>query len=238
MIFAAGLGTRLYPITKDKPKALAPLGEITLLEHAIEYVSGFGFNQIVINTHHFSEKVASFLTEKSFPGVNIEISEEEILLDTAGGLAKASSFFGEEDFLIYNVDIVSDINLAEMLKFHKEHQAEVTLAVQNRVTSRYLLFDDSMRMQGWLNKATGEKILCTERKTNLRELAFGGIHIMSPKVLPLLGTIHKWSLIPFYLQIASNQTIMGYEVNNNNHWFDCGKPETLKMATAWFQRKS
>ena len=235
MIFAAGLGTRLYPITKDKPKALAPLGKITLLENAINYLSKYGFNDIIINTHHFSDKVFDFLHNNPFSNIKIHISHEEVLLDTAGGLTKAAPFFDERDFLIYNVDIVTDIDLGKMLEFHKLNHADITLAVQKRNTSRYLLFDESKRMQGWINKATGEKILGVKEDSVLDEMAFGGIHIMSPTILPLLGEIRKWSLIPFYLQIAEKQRIMGYEVGENNHWFDCGKPETLAMATHYYK---
>jgi len=237
MIFAAGLGTRLYPITKDKPKALAPLGNITLLENAINYLSKYGFNDIIINTHHFSNKVLNFLQNKTFSNIKIQISQEDVLLDTAGGLAKAAPFFDERDFLIYNVDIVTDINLTEMLEFHKHKSATITLAVQKRKTSRYLLFDESKRMQGWINKATGEKILCVEDDFVLEEMAFGGIHIMSPKILPLLGEIRKWSLIPFYLQIAKSKKIIGYEVEKKIHWFDCGKPDTLAKAEDWFLKE-
>lgn len=237
MIFAAGLGTRLYPITKDKPKALAPLGKITLLENAINYLSKYGFNDIIINTHHFSDKVSDFLQSKTFSNVRIQISQEDILLDTAGGLAKAAPFFDENNFLIYNVDIVTDINLAKMLEFHKDNQASITLAVQKRKTSRYLLFDETKRMQGWINKATGEKIVTIKEDLPMEEMAFGGIHIMSSEVLPLLGKIRKWSLIPFYLQISKDKRIMGYEVEKYKHWFDCGKPDTLAMAEDWFLKE-
>jgi len=234
MIFAAGLGTRLYPITKDKPKALAPLGNITLLDNAIQYLSSFGYNEIIINTHHFADKIADYLKSKVFEEVKIEISHEEYLLDTAGGLAKAAKFFDNEDFLIYNVDIVTDIDLNKMLASHKETNADITLAVQNRKTSRYLLFEENNRMVGWINKATNDKILCIENTSELQELAFGGIHIMSPKILPLLGEERKWSLIPFYLQIADKQKIMGFEVDARTHWFDCGKIDTLKKAEEWY----
>lgn len=234
MIFAAGLGTRLYPITKDKPKALAPLGDITLLDNAIQYLSSFGCNEIIINTHHFADMVADYLKSKVYEGVKIEISHEEVLLDTAGGLTKAAKFFDNEDFLIYNVDIVTDIDLNEMMAFHKNNRADTTLAVQKRETSRYLLFDENNRMRGWINKATNDEILCTKKPYGLIELAFGGIHIMSPKMLPLLGRERNWSLIPFYLQKSFYHKIMGYEVDASRHWFDCGKMDTLKKAEEWY----
>ena len=231
MIFAAGLGTRLFPLTNDKPKALVEVAGKTLLQRAVEYVSFFGFKDIIINTHHFADKIEQFVENHRFEGVKITLSHEPDLLDTAGGLAKAASFFDEEPFLIYNVDIVTDIDLGAMLEYHKNSGADVTLAVQKRTTSRYLLFDDERNLKGWINKSTGEKILCeTQIGGTLHELAFGGIHIFSPRILPLLGEVRKWSLVPFYLQIAGEVKIKAYEINNDNFWFDCGKPETLKAC--------
>jgi NDP-sugar pyrophosphorylase family protein len=233
MIFAAGLGTRLYPITKDKPKALAEVAGKTLLQRAIEYVSSYGFNDIIINTHHFASKVEDFLATAGFGDVKITTSFENELLDTAGGLAKAAGFFGDEDFLLYNVDIVTDLNLSQMLAFHRENDATVTLAVKNRKTSRYLLFDDKSMLCGWRNKSTGDVILVNGRGEAAQELAFSGIHIVSPRILPLLGEPRKQSLIPFYLKTASSQKIMAYQMPDNRFWFDCGKPETIKACQSY-----
>lgn len=230
MIFAAGLGTRLYPITKDRPKAMAKVNDVTLLEHNIRFTAAQGFDEIIVNVHHFSDKVIDFLQSNSNFGLKIKISFEKDLLDTAGGLAKAAYFFDNEDFLLYNVDVVSNIDLQKMLAHHQQNKAIATLAIRQRETSRYLLFDENHHLAGWRNKSTGDEILVGAQKpVSLREFAFSGIHIISPKMLPLLGEIRKHSLTPFYLEIAKENTIAGYE-HNDDVWFDCGKPETLKQA--------
>jgi len=249
MIFAAGLGTRLYPITKDRPKAMAEVNGITLLEHNIRFIAAQGFDEIIVNVHHFADKVIDFLKAKNNFGLQIEVSYEKELLDTAGGLAKAADFFDDEDFLLYNVDVVSNIDLQKMLAHHQQNKAIASLAIRQRETSRYLLFDENHHLAGWRNKSTGEEIVVgpqglsggivethgldivgTHGRASLkREFAFSGIHIISPKMLPLLGDIRKHSLTPFYLEIAKENTIAGYE-HNDDSWFDCGKPETLKQA--------
>jgi NDP-sugar pyrophosphorylase family protein len=228
MIFAAGLGTRLYPITKDRPKAMAEVNGITLLEHNIRFIAAQGFDEIIVNVHHFADKVIDFLKAKNNFGLQIEVSYEKELLDTAGGLAKAADFFDDDDFLLYNVDVVSNIDLRKMLAHHQQNKAIATLAIRQRETSRYLLFDENHHLAGWRNKSTGEEIV-VRTKGDFSEFAFSGIHIISPKMLPLLGDIRKHSLTPFYLEIAKENTIAGYE-HNDDSWFDCGKPETLKQA--------
>jgi len=134
MIFAAGLGTRLYPITKDRPKAMAEVNGITLLEHNIRFIAAQGFDEIIVNVHHFADKVIDFLKAKNNFGLNIEISYEKELLDTAGGLAKAAGFFDNEDFLLYNVDVVSNIDLQKMLAHHQQNKAIASLAIRQRET--------------------------------------------------------------------------------------------------------
>jgi len=265
MIFAAGLGTRLYPITKDRPKAMAEVNGITLLEHNIRFIAAQGFDEIIVNVHHFADKVIDFLKSKNNFGLQIEVSYEKELLDTAGGLAKAANFFGEEDFLLYNVDVVSNIDLQKMLHFHQSHDAIATLAIRDRNTSRYLLFDQNNHLAGWRNKNTGDEILvgthgldlvgthgqnhvgrhgldlvgthgrASLKQYSLRDFAFSGIHMISPKMLPLLGEIRKHSLTPFYLEIAKENTIAGY-VHNSDSWFDCGKPETLAQAAEYLKQ--
>ena len=236
MIFAAGLGTRLYPITKDRPKAMAEVNGITLLEHNIRFIAAQGFDEIIVNVHHFADKVIDFLKSKNNFGLKIEVSYEKELLDTAGGLAKAADFFEDEDFLLYNVDVVSNIDLQKMLAHHQQNKAIASLAIRNRKTSRYLLFDKDYHLAGWRNKSTGDKILVGKQGLdNLHDFAFSGIHIISPKMLPLLGEIRKHSLTPFYLQIAKEKTIAGY-VHNDDAWFDCGKPETLAQAETYLKQ--
>jgi NDP-sugar pyrophosphorylase family protein len=235
MIFAAGLGTRLYPITKDRPKAMAEVNGITLLEHNIRFIAAQGFDEIIVNVHHFADKVIDFLKSKNNFGLRIEVSYEKELLDTAGGLAKAASFFDDKDFLLYNVDVVSNIDIQKMLAHHQQNKAIATLAIRQRETSRYLLFDENNHLAGWRNKTTGEEIV-VRTKGDFSEYAFSGIHIISPKMLPLLGDIRKHSLTPFYLEIAKENTIAGYE-HNTDAWFDCGKPETLAQAANYLNSK-
>ena len=236
MIFAAGLGTRLYPITKDRPKALAEVNGITLLEHNIRFIAAQGFDEIIVNVHHFADKVIDFLESKNNFDLKIEVSHEKELLDTAGGLAKAVDFFDDEDFLLYNVDVVSNIDLRKMLAHHQQNKAIATLAIRQRETSRYLLFDENYHLAGWCNKSTGDEILVGMDHAHLRDFAFSGIHIISPKMLPLLGEIRKHSLTPFYLEIAKSNIIAGYE-HNADAWFDCGKPETLAQAANYLNSK-
>jgi N-acetyl-alpha-D-muramate 1-phosphate uridylyltransferase len=235
MIFAAGLGTRLFPITKDIPKALAQVNGKTLLEYAIMYVASFGFHDIIINTHHFSDKIESFLKDKSFENLHISISYEEKLLDTAGGLAFASHFFLPDDLiLLYNVDILTNMDIEKMIVLHQNSNSDISLAVQSRKTSRYFLFDGDKKLQGWVNKLTKELIINQNvNQVSLDELAFNGIHLWNYNILRNLNNVEKISLTPFYLNKMSELVITGFEVGSNNYWFDCGKLETLEQASTF-----
>lgn len=235
MIFAAGLGTRLFPITKDIPKALAKVNGKTLLEYAIMYVASFGFHDIIINTHHFPDKIESFLNNKSFENLHISISYEEKLLDTAGGLAFASHFFLPNDLiLLYNVDILTNMDIEKMIELHQNSNTDISLAVQSRKTTRYFLFDGDKKLQGWVNKVTNELIINQNvNQVSLDELAFNGIHLWNYKVLSNLISAEKLSLTPFYLNKMSELKITGFEVGSDNYWFDCGKPETLEQASTF-----
>ena len=229
MIFAAGLGTRLYPITKDRPKALAPFGKTTLLGYNLHYLKDHGITDFVINTHHFANKIEEYLEENKYFGLNIKLSHEPELLDTAGGLAKASKLFAdEEDVLLYNVDVISNINLMSVYKHHKENNAMATLAVRKRETSRYLLFDKNNRLVGWRNKSTGEEIWCSSSIENANEFAFSGIHWVNKSIFTALSPA-KESLVPFYLQQGKEDKIIAFE-HSNDIWFDCGKTESLLSA--------
>ncbi len=228
MILSAGLGTRLKPLTNDIPKALVEINGITLLENAIETVSRFGFNDIIINVHHFSEKVKKFISENNF-SANITISDEsEQLLDTGGGLKKVSSFFGNEDFLLYNVDIVSDIDLGKMMLQHKKNNAIVTLAVRKRKSSRYLLFNENKVLCGWRNEKSGEEIII-RKSEKYYKLAFSGIHIINSKIFELMPTEEKFSIIKLYLDIAKENKLQSFD-HSNSKWIDAGKINGLKVA--------
>ncbi|RLD46529.1 MAG: nucleotidyltransferase family protein [Bacteroidetes bacterium] len=236
MIFAAGLGTRLYPITKDKPKALAPFLNMSLLAYNLRYLANSGINQFIINTHHFADKIEEYLKQNNNFGYNITLSYEEILLDTAGGLAKAAHLFdGNEDILLYNVDVISNIDIRRMYQFHKENKSMATLAIRNRDTSRYLLFNHENRLVGWQNISNGNEIWCDKKNDNVNQFAFSGIHWINSSLIEKL-IIEKLSIVPFYLDKGKDNKIMGYE-HNDNYWFDCGKIESLKAAEEYINQQ-
>lgn len=241
MIFAAGLGTRLRPLTDNMPKALVPVAGKPMLERVILRLKKAGFNEITVNIHHFGEQIIQFLHANQNFGVTIHISDErDMLLDTGGGIKKARPFLdGNEPFLVHNADILTDINLADFYLHHQGSDAEATLLVSQRKTSRYLLFDHTYSLQGWINKSTGE--VKPEgfyyKEEECRELAFGGIHVISPTLLRLMDGAQwtgKFSIIPFYLSACRKVRIQGYPLQEF-HWFDIGKPETLKQAEQYLQ---
>mgnify|MGYP003044167127 FL=1 len=243
MIFAAGLGTRLRPLTDHTPKALISVAGKPMLERVILRLKEAGFNDITVNIHHFGEQIIEFLRANNDFGITIHLSDErDMLLDTGGGIKKARPFLdGNEPFLVHNADILSDINLAELYRHHRESNAEATLLVSQRQTSRYLLLDDANRLHGWINKSTGEVKPAgfDYRETKYRELAFGGIHIISPSLFHLMDDGQwngKFSIIPFYLSACTKVHIQGYPLQGFR-WFDIGKPETLAQAEEYYKQK-
>ena len=232
MIFAAGLGTRLRPLTDKIPKALVPIGGKPLLEHIIEKLKSSGFDEIIVNVHHFPEQIIDFLNSKNNFNIRVEISDEsDLLLDTGGGIRKAAHFFDDnKPFLVHNVDILSNIDLSELYSAHLQKNTLATLAVSQRNTARYLLFDKELRLQGWKNIQTGEtrpegKIL----PENLSPLAFAGIQVLSPQVFQLMKNFpSKFSIIDFYLQNLEGN-ISGF-VPNDFRMIDVGKQDTLLQA--------
>lgn len=230
MIFAAGKGTRLKPLTESLPKALVKVNGITLLEHTITKLKIAGITDIIVNVHHFANQVIEFLQQKDFFGINIHISDESNeLLDTGGGLKKASWFFNDsEPILLHNVDIMSNIDINAMLVYHKETGAIATLAVRKRESGRYLLFNGDMLLSGWKNNKTGETIIArNEEKTE--PFAFSGVHIVNPELFQYLKPDKPFSIIDTYLEIAKNKPIKAY-LHPNDYWFDIGKTESLKNA--------
>lgn len=227
MIFAAGLGTRLRPLTNEKPKALVEIKGKTLLEITINHLTQNGFNKIIINVHHFADQIIDFIHMHKFRA-KIEISDERNkLLDTGGGLKKASWFFeGGEPFLLHNVDILSDLDLKEFYQVHLKNNSLATLAVRNRKSSRYFLFDDEYNLCGWENVKTGEKIISKRRKT-LNQLAFSGIHIIDPKLFNYFPGEGKFSIVDVYLKAAKKEKIKGF-LHNYSFWQDVGRLEDLK----------
>lgn len=238
MIFAAGLGTRLRPLTNDKPKALVQLNGKTFLQRAIEHVASFGFNEIIVNVHHFADLIIEHLKEKPFQKYNIEISDErEMLLDTGGGLKKAAHFLKDsEAFLIYNMDVYSDLNLKELYDYHLANQALATLVVRDRTSSRYLLFDKNNRLCGWQNTKTKMVKFCSRKHyVESQGFAFSGVHIIDPKIFTLMDEQQKFSIIDLYLKLASNLKIMGFR-DNNSRWMDLGTHEKLDLAKSLLEK--
>lgn len=231
MIFAAGLGTRLKPLTDTIPKALVPVDGMPLLELQLRRLKFFGFEEVVVNVHHFADKVIEFL--KSCEGIGIEIlvsDERDELLETGGGLMKASPLFSEaDDVLVMNVDVLSNINLAELLENHRSTDALATLAVRNRETSRYLLFDQNLRMCGWKNVKTGEEKISRIVEDSVQQLAFSGIQVLSQRIFDLIKRSGKFSIIDSYIELSSNQPINAF-VHDQDIWMDVGKPENLNQA--------
>ncbi|MEI6884422.1 MAG: nucleotidyltransferase family protein [Bacteroidota bacterium] len=226
MILAAGLGTRLKPITDTIPKALVEINGKTLLEHAFEHLKFYGISEVIVNVHHFPDQVISFLKKKKNFGCKVEISDErDLLLDTGGGFRKASWFFeGGGPFLIRNVDVLSNTDLDAMLAFHNKHKPLATLAVRNRETSRYLLFSEKQELIGWTNVSTKEKKLSRKNFRQMHPLAFSGIQILNPSVIPMLTEEGRFSLITMYLRLSRDHRICAF-TDNDSFWFDAGKRE-------------
>ena len=222
MIFSAGLGTRLYPLTAHKPKALVEYQGKPLLEHALNKVIEAGIQHIVINVHHFGEQIIDFVNQHHF-NATIEISDErEKLMDTAGGLKFAEHFFKMSDkMLLYNVDVITNLDLKSFMESHHK-KSIATLAVRHRQTARYFLFEkQNMRLCGWENIKTNEKRKCYEVE-NTTSLAFSGIHIVDKKILELMPQNKQISFTPLYLELAKDYVIQGY-LHDEDLWMDLGK---------------
>ncbi len=228
MIFAAGLGTRLYPLTADKPKALVQYQGKTLLEHAIQKLISSDIHHIVINVHHFANQIIEFVHSHSFDA-HIEISDEtDLLLDTAGGFKKAAPFFkNSEHVLLYNVDIMSNINLSNLYSEHIQHKNLTTLAVKERDTSRHFILDQETRqLCGWNNSKTNETI-SSIYSLNPLLVGFSGIHIVNTDILNFIPENQKLSFTPLYLELTKKYPIYGY-LHNQDDWKDMGKWEDFQ----------
>jgi mannose-1-phosphate guanylyltransferase len=245
MILAAGLGTRLKPLTDTRPKALVELSRRTLLEITLTRLRTFGVTEFIINVHHFADQVTGYLKSNNNFGLRIEISREEVLLDTGGGLKKAAWFFLEdparldEPFLLHNVDVISTIDLTRMLQFHKENQALATLAVQSRESNRQLLFNHDLQLVG-RRVDNKDSVISSEARNPssipLRPLAFSGIHIISPRLLPQLNEDGIFSIIDSYLRLsAKSQKILAFRADQY-YWRDLGRPADLAQAALDIQQ--
>jgi len=240
LVFAAGLGTRLKPLTDTMPKALVPIGGKPLLEHILTKLIADGFDEIIINVHHFADQIVDFIEAKKRFGIRIEISDErDELLETGGGIKRAASFFNDgKPFLVHNVDILSNVDLRRLYHYHETHDAMATIVVSQRETARYLLFDGELRMRGWTNIKTGEvksPFPCFD-PTACQRLAFSGIHLLSPSVFEAMQTWSgKFSIIDFYLSVAAQETIRGY-VPEDLCMMDVGKANSLHQAEAFLKQ--
>jgi NDP-sugar pyrophosphorylase family protein len=235
MVLAAGLGTRLRPLTNDRPKALVTVGDRTLLQITLERLRSIGVHDVIVNVHHFADLMIDYLKANDNFGLHIEISREEELLDTGGGLKKAAWFFLEnssdtrEPFILHNVDVVSNIDLKRMVQFHTGRNALVTLAVQNRETSRYLLFDSDGQLCGRRAGRDG-KVEMTRQISGPQAMAFSGIHVISPDLLTKITEEGAFSIIPAYLRLAAAGAKITAFHADQYYWRDLGKPESIVQA--------
>lgn len=234
MIFSAGLGTRFKPWTDKHPKALAVIHKKTLLQRNIEYLQQFDITDVVINVHHFPDQVIKAIEKNKGWGSNIMISDEsDVLLDTGGGLMKAKELLsGDEAFLTINADILTELNIKHFLSFHQQQNSLISLAVMNRKTSRYLLFNKYDRLIGWRNTTTGEEKMVIHAK-DIFEKAYSGIALFEQEVFDLVNRTGKFSLIDMYLDLAEENKIAGYD-HTGDRFVDVGKPEGLTVAEQMF----
>jgi len=235
MVLAAGLGTRLRPLTEDRPKALVEVAGRTMLEITLARLRAFGVCEVIVNAHHFADMIVEYLKAHDNFGMRIEISREQDLLDTGGGLKKAAYFLqggakgGEEPFLLHNVDVISTIDIRAMMRAHTEKKALATLAVRDRKTSRHLLFDENLQLCGRRSSADSKDEVVRPAK-QAQALAFCGIHIISPRIFPLMVEEGAFSIITSYLRLAAAGEKVAAFRADDFYWRDLGKPEDLRHA--------
>ena len=237
MILAAGLGTRLKLLTNSTPKALIKIKNYTLLELQINKLKLAGFDDIIINVHHFADMIKDYLKQNNFFESRIQVSDESgKLLDTGGGLKKATHFFSDgKPFLVCNVDILSNINLNKLMDIHIDSSCIATLAIQNRNSSRKFLFDKNNILSGWMNEKSGEKIITRNDQMELFPRSFSGIQIIDPKIFKYFPDKDVFSLVDLYLSASKKEKIFGY-LHDNDEWMDLGKIENLNEAEKLFDR--
>lgn len=232
MIFAAGLGTRLRPLTDDRPKALVEAGGRTLLDLSLARLRSFEIFEVIINTHHHGEMIADYLNAHGNFGMSIALSPEPVLLETGGGLKKAASYFlgstqGQADFLVHNVDVLSTIDIPQMIRQHTATDALATLAVQSRATARPLLFDSAGQLCG--REISGETQM-VRPAANPQPQAFSGIHILSTRIFQKLTEQGVFSIIDAYLRLAAEgENILAFQAGDA-YWRDLGRPESIEQA--------
>ncbi len=253
MVLAAGLGTRLRPLTDDRPKALVEVGGRTMLEITLSRLRRFGVYDVIVNVHHFADLILQYLKKNDNFGMRIVVSEEPVLLDTGGGLKKAAYFFGDhsdqpsDPFILHNVDVISTIDLGRMVQFHTESGALATLAVQKRETSRYLLFDRQLQLCGRQVGRAGKpelvrfssetQVSSGQEPAETQALAFSGIHVISLRLLDRITEEGVFSIITSYLRLAAEgEKIVAFRTDKY-YWRDLGKPENVAQATRDLQER-
>lgn len=235
MILAAGLGTRLKPFTNKHPKALAEINGKTLLQRNIEYLRSFGITDVIVNVHHFANQIIEALQSNHGFGSNISISDERnLLLDTGGGLLHAKDFFEtqSEPFVVMNVDIMTDLNLQEMTQQHLTQNPIATLAVTNRNTSRYFLFDEEKQLCGWENVQMNDRKIVRDASSGERK-AFSGIQVLDSSIFSEINFTGKFSIVDAYLDLAVNHIITYFD-HSGSLFIDAGKPENIVQAEKLF----
>lgn len=240
MLFAAGLGTRLRPLTNDRPKALVEVAGISLLERNLRKLAAAGFTDIMVNVHYFADMVVDFIEAIQVPAAKLYISDERNqLLETGGGLLKVKDFFADAPFLVHNVDILSDLDLLALMQQHQDDERLATLCVRQRATSRYLLFDrNSQQLVGWKNSKSGELRASRDfQSKQVTELAFSGIYVLDPAIFNYMEQKNgqKFSIIDTLLAAATTERILAYP-HQHSRWIDVGKPSSLALAEQLYDK--
>lgn len=227
MILAAGTGTRLRPLTDNKPKALIEVNNIAMLEHQINYLMFYGVNEIIINIHHFGEQIKNFINQKKF-NIRIEFSDElDQLLDTGGGLKKASWFFDDgKPFFLLGADIYTDLNLTDLLDYHKKFNPIATVAVKKRNSTRDFMIDENNILCGWRNNLTGEEIFSRKSDNRLTNYGFSVIHVINPDIFNLIEETEPFTMTSLYMRLVKNNIVMAYP-HNQDEWFEFGRLENF-----------
>lgn len=238
MILAAGLGTRLRPLTDKKPKVLIEVGGYTMLELAIRYLKKYGINEIVVNVHHFADQIIHYLEEKKGFGLKYTISDErELLMDTGGAIVKAAKYFEEEElFIMMGADILTTLDLDLMLRHHRWNRPLATLAVKDRVTSRSLLFDEDMQLVGWKDNSSGQTKGIGANHSHYA-LGFSVVQIINPEIFHLIEETGPFSIIDLYLRLAESQKIIGFR-EDDSIWLEFGRADRIESIVGSNEFKS
>jgi MurNAc alpha-1-phosphate uridylyltransferase len=234
MILAAGLGTRLKPWTDKHPKALALVNGKSLLQRNIEYLQQHNIYKVVVNVHHFADQILDAINTNKGWDSDITISDEtDVVLETGGGLKKAASYLQSENtFILMNCDILTDLDLSKVINYHQQQKPLATLAVTDRKTSRYFLFNSDNQLCGWQNVTTGEEKISKSSAT-YNQKAFSGIHVLSNKIFDVMKQEGKFSMVDVYLSLARAETIKCFD-HSQSKFIDVGKPESILKAEELF----